>query len=371
MSSAPASDTRERAARGPLASRGAALESDDAAPLREAWYYAVPSRCLRPGKTLAKVMLGEPVLLGRTCAGEPFALRDLCPHRGVPLSAGRFDGREVECPYHGWRFAPSGVCVAIPSLVAGQKFNLGRISVPHYPVHETNGNIWVYFGTDPDGAPAIPRLEGFPENAAPDITHSVQLTAGYDHAVIGLMDPGHVPFVHRSWWYRNGRNFAEKEKAFAPSPYGFTMVRHPTSANSRAYKVLGAAARETDIVFSLPGVRTERTTAGRHAIINMTAMTPLDDGVVEMNHCIYWTMPWLTALRPALRLFVRNFLGQDRTALSRQQEGLSHAPPLMLIGDADLQARWYYRLKREYRRARAEGRDFANPVTERVLRWRS
>jgi hypothetical protein len=82
-------------------------------------------------------------------------------------------------------------------------------------------------------------------------------------------------------------------------------------------------------------------------------------------------MPWLSALRPVLLPFIRIFLGQDRDALGRQQEGLRYDPQLMLVGDADLQARWYYQLKREYRRARAEGRNFENPVEARTLRWRS
>jgi hypothetical protein len=50
---------------------------------------------------------------------------------------------------------------------------------------------------------------------------------------------------------------------------------------------------------------------------------------------------------------------------------LRHAPPLLLINDADSQAKWYYRLKQEYARARAEGRGFINPIKPRVLRWRS
>ena len=41
------------------------------------------------------------------------------------------------------------------------------------------------------------------------------------------------------------------------------------------------------------------------------------------------------------------------------------------IDDADTQAKWYYRLKREYRHARAEGRPFRNPVESRTLEWRS
>jgi phenylpropionate dioxygenase-like ring-hydroxylating dioxygenase large terminal subunit len=345
---------------------------DEAAVLlREAWYYAVPSKKLRRGKTLAKIMLGEPILLGRDRDGAAFALRDLCPHRAMPLSLGRFDGREIECCYHGWRFATNGVCTAIPALVEGQKINLGRIAARRYPVREVSGNIWLYFGADPDAAPAIPELEGFPADTAPQVAECVRFNSAYDHAVIGLMDPGHVPFVHRSWFWRSGRAFAEKSKSFAPSPYGFTMERHATSMNSRAYKLLGAGTMETDIAFSLPGVRVEHTSVGRHTLINMTAMTPIDDETVELNNCIYWTMPWLNLLRPALLPFIRTFLGQDRDALGRQQEGLKYGPQLMLVGDADIQARWYYRLKREYRAARTESRPFENPIKPSTLRWRS
>ncbi len=57
--------------------------------------------------------------------------------------------------------------------------------------------------------------------------------------------------------------------------------------------------------------------------------------------------------------------------MTKQQEGLRHQPTLMLLGDADQQARWYHRLKSEYRLARAGHRPFVNPVKDRVLRWRS
>jgi hypothetical protein len=43
----------------------------------------------------------------------------------------------------------------------------------------------------------------------------------------------------------------------------------------------------------------------------------------------------------------------------------------MLIDDADTQAKWYYRLKREWLRAADEGRPFENPVKPCTLRWRS
>ena len=343
---------------------------DSASPLREAWYYAAPSRGLGRSRTLARRMLGEPVLLGRDCAGRIFALRDICPHRGMPLSEGSFDGSEIECCYHGWRFTSDGRCTAIPSLVEGQDFDLHRVDVPAYAAREVQGNIWVFFGTDPHAAPEIPLLDGIEEGEAPRIVDQVGFGAAIDHCVVGLMDPAHGPFVHRAWWWRSAHSAHEKAKEFVPSPWGFTMSRHRPSSNSRAYRLLGGAP-ETEIAFRLPSIRVEQIRAGGYRVTNLTALTPIDDQTTEVNHCIYWNAPWLSALKPALRPYVRTFLKQDRDIMERQQQGLRYTPILSLIDDADTQARWYYRLKQEYRRARAEGRAFENPLKPRTLRWRS
>ena len=257
----------------------------------------------------------------------------------------------------------------IPSLARGQTFTPGLIHVRNYVAREVQGNIWVFFGDDPDAAPEIPLLDGFDERV-PDLVESINFSASIDHAVVGLMDPAHGPFVHRAWWWRSRRSIQQKAKAFAPSPFGFTMSRHVPSPNSRAYRLLGGAP-ETEIVFRLPSVRVEQIRAGRHLVCNLTAITPIDDRVTEINHCIYWTSPWLSALKAVLRRYVRAFLRQDRDIMERQQQGLRYDPPLTLVDDADTQAKWYYRLKREYRCARAEGRPFRNPVEPRTLKWRS
>jgi phenylpropionate dioxygenase-like ring-hydroxylating dioxygenase large terminal subunit len=349
---------------------GGSVEEDAAAPLREAWYYAAPARRLRAGRLLPRTMLGEPVVLGRGRDGAVFALRDICPHRGMRLSSGHFDGSEIECCYHGWRFAPDGRCMAIPSLVEGQSFDLSTVGVRRYPASEVQGNIWVYFGEDPGRAPEVPRLDGLAESAEPRLLETMRFGAALDHCVVGLMDPAHGPFVHRAWWWRSRHSAHEKAKAFEPSPWGFTMSRHRPSNNSRAYRLLGGAP-ETEIGFRLPSVRIEEIRAGRYTVTNLTALTPIDDETTEVNHCIYWNAPWLSAMKPLLRPYVRAFLRQDRDIMEMQQQGLKYRPVLSLIDDADTQARWYFRLKQEYRRARAEGRPFDNPVKPRTLRWRS
>jgi hypothetical protein len=85
----------------------------------------------------------------------------------------------------------------------------------------------------------------------------------------------------------------------------------------------------------------------------------------------YTTLPWFPILQPLLLWFTRSFLNQDREILVKQQIGLKHNPSLTLVGDADAQARWYYRLKAEFARSQMQGRSFVNPIKEKTLRWRS
>ena len=55
---------------------------------------------------------------------------------------------------------------------------------------------------------------------------------------------------------------------------------------------------------------------------------------------------WVAFLPTLVRGFARMFLHQDKQAMERQALGLRSAPSMMLLGDADMPARWYYRLKK-------------------------
>ena len=126
------------------------------------WYFAVAGDSLKPGKMVSKIMLNEPVLVGRDSEGKVFAMRDICPHQAVKLSAGHFDGKEVECPFHGWRFDTAGVCTEVPSLCADQKINTGKICTRSYFCREVLDSVWVYFGNASSEAdlPEVPYAPG-------------------------------------------------------------------------------------------------------------------------------------------------------------------------------------------------------------------
>jgi phenylpropionate dioxygenase-like ring-hydroxylating dioxygenase large terminal subunit len=345
--------------------------------LHNFWYVAMPGEQLKPGKLAGKKMLGEPILLGRLAGGQVFALRDICPHRGIPLHHGWLEGDGVCCCYHGWKFqAESGQCQEIPSLTEYDTLDISRIRVRTYPCREIQGNIWVYIPAEVKGEidesalPPVPTIPDFGK-AEPNISETMYFACDIDQAVIGLMDPAHGPYIHTSWWWRSGpRQFRVKEKKYEPVPLGFRLVPYQMPVSAKPYKLLGQDV-SIEIVFQLPSLRTEILRGDRHQACLFTAITPIDEHQCELHQSLYWTMPWLAIFKPLLRLLTRQFLNQDRQVVIEQQEGLAYNPSLMLIDDADTQAKWYYRLKQEYEKSQAENRPFLNPVEPRVLRWRS
>ena len=347
--------------------------------VRDAWYVAALSPDVKRGGLARYELLGEPVLLGRDRTGAVFALRDVCPHRAAPLSAGRqVDGPDgapaVACPYHGWTFRTGdGACSSIPSLTPGQAYESERIRVRRYPVREAQGLVWVWMAADPRGAPEPdhepPEFAGV-VGGAPKLVERMDFDSHVDHAVVGLMDPAHGPYVHQQWWWRSAKKQLDKAKRFEPRPYGFAMAAHAPSQNSRAYALLGGAP-VTEITFRLPGLRWEHVTVGARQVLALTCLTPLDENRTRITQ-VFWSDHWVFgALKPVIGAAARRFLKQDGDMVNLQNQGLRYDPPLIWIDDADRQAKWYIALKREWARSRAEGRPFRKPVEPVVLRWRS
>lgn len=341
--------------------------------LKNVWYVAALSEQIKKESFVTRVIHNEPIVIVRNSKGTLYALKDICPHRGIPLSYGRILNDEMECPYHGWTFDAGGTCTRIPSLCEGQDLDCRKIKVKSYPVCEQQGIVWIFFGEkdfDVARAPQVPLMKALPLQARPRVVEIENFPCHIDHAVIGLMDPAHGPYVHKSWLWRSEKTAYEKKKKFASVPFGFQMVRHQPSKNSKAYKLLGGAPT-TEITFTLPSVRIEHIQVGARNLYSFTGLTPVNEKETVIHQLLYWDMPWLTMITPFIKQFARFFLHQDIDAVAKQQEGLKYDPSLMLIKDADTQAKWYFSLKSEWAAHLNESREFRNPVKETELRWKS
>jgi phenylpropionate dioxygenase-like ring-hydroxylating dioxygenase large terminal subunit len=345
------------------------------------WYPALRSEQVRRHKLVGAMLLDVPLVLGRDAAGKPFTLRDVCPHRAFPLSFGQFDGKNVECAYHGWQFeAHTGQCHAIPSLTEDSKLKCERIYAGSFPCEERDGYVWAYMA-NPEGRgfnelpPAPPELPTF--SASYKTAHLyADLPCGVDQAIIGLMDPAHGPFVHQAWWWRSRRSIRDKEKNFEPIPNGFRMSPHAPSVNSAPYKILKVLTGEpatTMIDFILPNQRFEQIRAGRYWLSSRTTVTPVRRDLCRLDFCAAWNiLPWIPIVSFIINVFGPRFIRQDTEVIEKQALGLQYEDRMMLIDDADRQARWYFELKAAYQESQRTGAPMRHPMSGPVtLRWRS
>jgi phenylpropionate dioxygenase-like ring-hydroxylating dioxygenase large terminal subunit len=347
------------------------------------WYPALRSEVLQGHKLVSTLLLGVPMVLGRRADGRLFAMRDSCPHRGIPLSCGWFDGQALTCKYHGWSFEPvSGQCVEIPSLTSQDTLDPTKIYGTAFPCEERDGHAWVYVpepgsGRARAGDPALPPVPELPKFGTQ--FRSAHLTAdlpcNVDHGIIGLMDPAHGPFVHQAWWWRKQASIHEKEKRFEPIEQGFRMASHAPSANSAPYKLLGVYGEPitTTIDFVLPNRRYETIRCGDKWFASLTTVTPTSTTACRIDVVGAWNVlyrvPFVTSI---LRFFGNMFVRQDQVTMIQQAQGLRYDPALMLIDDADKPAKWYFALKQARLESGRTGEPMMHPIDEPVtLRWRS
>jgi phenylpropionate dioxygenase-like ring-hydroxylating dioxygenase large terminal subunit len=374
------SDATQAVSQIPDSGERGAVRDDGAGFLWDFWYPALRSKEIAGRKLATAMLLEVPLVLGRTAEGKAFAMRDSCPHRGIPLSYGRFDGRALECSYHGWKFdACSGKCVEVPSLATQDKLRVERIFAGHYPCEERDGYVWVYMtapgSRTPANVPPAPELPVFSDKFK--ITRlACDIPSHVDQGIIGLMDPAHGPFVHQSWYWRSRHSIHEKEKHFEPIPLGFRMSKHEPSSNSAPYKLLryfSGEATTTMIDFVLPNMRLEEIRSGHLWFSSRATVTPVRRDLSRIDFVGAWNLVrWMPLVVPIFRSFARKFLRQDQLTMIQQAEGLKYDPRLMLIDDADRPAKWYFALKANLLEARRSGAPMVHPMTgPATLRWRS
>jgi phenylpropionate dioxygenase-like ring-hydroxylating dioxygenase large terminal subunit len=149
---------------------------------------------------LAVQLLDQALVLWRDGAGVVQAWADRCPHRGAALSLGCVRDGQLECPYHGWRFASGGQVVVVPALPDFRPPASHRATV--HACAERYGMVWVRLAGVGDGlGEAAP-----PAFAAEEEPRLRKLNCGpYDVAssaprnVENFLDMAHFGYVHEDW----------------------------------------------------------------------------------------------------------------------------------------------------------------------------
>ena len=154
----------------------------------EGWHPIAAASQLK-SRPLARQLMDRPLVVFRAATG-PAVMVDRCPHRNQPLSQGRLRDGEIECPYHGWRFAGDGRCTLTPG-----SDEPARHAAETLPVVERAGLVWTTLARKPAPFPALPHpldADGFDSFLWPVRPSRARLI----DAVENLLDPAHPHFLH-------------------------------------------------------------------------------------------------------------------------------------------------------------------------------
>ena len=159
--------------------------------LRRKWLVVCRSRDLG-SKPLACRLLGELLVLFRS-GKKIAALADRCPHRNVPLSAGRLRGPDLQCAYHGWVFDANGICQSVPGR--SKQTPSKTPCVAAYQTHEQDGLIRVRLTAGPAAAES-PVSEHPGKQAFHRFVWSARIKGTLVNALENFLDGTHTHFVH-------------------------------------------------------------------------------------------------------------------------------------------------------------------------------
>lgn len=165
---------------------------------RNQWYVAAWAHEVTHAQMLTRWICGDPVVLYRTEAGQPAALFDRCPHRGMKFSSGtgKVVGDTLQCGYHGIRFDAAGRCAEVPSGGAIP----AKMAVHSYPLLEKSHWLWIWMGDPALADPAlIPDhqmlgLQDSPLHSEPGI--HMEVKANYLLPLENLVDATHITYLH-------------------------------------------------------------------------------------------------------------------------------------------------------------------------------
>jgi len=246
--------------------------------LERAWFVACESHELG-ASPIARTIQGLPIVLYRA-AGRAVAALDRCPHRNVPLSAGRvLANGHLECGYHGWQFDAEGRCRAIPGL-DGEPGEHRVRDATTLAVREQDGFVWVASsaGSTPAGEPW--RVPCLGDRRYGILRRRFDIRATLHATAENALDVPHTAFLHAGLFRSAARRrpvevlvhrTADRVEA------EYVGEPRPTGLAPRLLAPRGGVVTHVDR-FILPSiVQVEYRLGDSTHLVSSAALTPVDE----------------------------------------------------------------------------------------------
>jgi phenylpropionate dioxygenase-like ring-hydroxylating dioxygenase large terminal subunit len=155
------------------------------------------------------ILLDVKMALYKTEQGNIHLVRDICPHRGVPLSKGWVDHDHIVCPYHGLQYNEQGQCTKIPAQPDLTKIST-RFSLTKFPVVVQYGLVWTSLFNRNEQSANFPVLDTWDdEDHQAILPPFVDIAGSSGRQLEGFIDVAHFAWVHH-------QAFADRKNQIVP-----------------------------------------------------------------------------------------------------------------------------------------------------------
>lgn len=242
------------------------------------WFIVAEAKELDEGPQPVK-FFGQEFSLYRGESGKVVMMDAYCPHMGTHISASKsahiaahgelIEGDSIRCPYHGWRFDPTGQCDDIPYLDKDKIPRSAKIQAYH--VEESMGCIFMWW--DPDNAEPeypCPSLEEWKDDqwVKWELDHLGELNLHPQEIIDNMADCQHLGPTHG-----------------APCEYFENEFRdHMYIQRQGGFHKLYEAQLDTVTWYTGPGLLLSKQKFGDTLAIELIANTPVEDGVSRVWH---------------------------------------------------------------------------------------
>jgi phenylpropionate dioxygenase-like ring-hydroxylating dioxygenase large terminal subunit len=300
------------------------------------WYAILDSREVPLRRLVGIIRMGERLVLWRDADGAVVCQRDMCPHRGAALSAGKLREGTVVCPFHGFVFDPVGKCRLVPAN--GKNAQPPKsLKVHTYPARDAFGFIWIYWGAPAGELPALPFFDDLADGFS-YTTYPYRWKTHYSRAIENQLDVIHLPFVHHNTIGRGNRTLVDGPVSTLENDILRLWVynRQDDGTPPRRADEIPETRREPSLTFRFPNTWQNNIAPDYRIVV---AFAPVDDA-----HTILYLRVYQRAVRlPVLRSLVNwlSMLGsiyitwQDKSVVETQRPLRSdlHIGELPIQGD--------------------------------------
>ncbi len=240
-------------------------------PIPFGWFCVAQAADFAPGEVSATRYFGRELVVWRDDDGDYHVQDAYCPHLGAHLGiGGKVVGAELECPFHGWRFAGDGACSNIPYSDRVNK----KARLRTYPVIVRNRFVFAWY--HPEAAepqwdiPEVPEVDD-PEWTDYYSSSYVIKTVAQEMSENGV-DPAHFKYVHGT------ETVAEMVRYDTEGPVSTMLSRQsyvtPKGTEWGRIDVYNHGPGFSRVFFEIPGLVDAW---------NLACTTPIDDETTQVR----------------------------------------------------------------------------------------